>query len=1000
MELGFHYAVVLPFIGAVLVLASLIYELIGNESNSKKLLKYGLIALIVGWFIYMIPFIRLDYRLAEVANTASDDLNLPLRIAASWAGGGGSLYLYTSLIALSILYIVRSGGDNKRFRIASALVLLVGFISAMLNGAFDVIEGIGGFGINPLLKSYWIIPHPLTTFGGYALLLGASLILLFTEDRARGRAVFLAGWGFLSLGITFGALWSYETLGWGGYWAWDPVEVSELTVWLAATAYLHSVGPISKFKRAMVALTASSTLLAPFVTRSGLSPLHSFASAELGNLLLLLGALGFLGITVKTIMDISQTMNLGISYLKEKIKSASAVDLSVTIAGISIIIMAIFVYASIAVPSFLVALGRDVQIPTMQEGVHFYHPVLYPLFLIALAFLPGFVLGRQIDKRGLAGFLATIIVAAGVIAIGIKSGTIEILPNAPLKTNLEAGIGLAVSTLVGGALIVSLYIIIRRFKRNAEKSGIATTMREFFMKLIHLAMVITFIGVLISGTYSFNDVYFENYQLTLGTPTKIGPYNIILEDYWFVPHNGTIDLAHINGSFVELAAWYGLKVFQLDLANVLQEVNTAEKLVQTNDTLSLIVDKIISNESYTGPELVLHNSTALVQLVNVRGGTETIVSNEPVRITIENPTIILNPEPVYNDQGGLEAGRLTFVLKSQEVSIKAPVDWNKFSLDVHSYYRIHFDEPINLTLRDRIYLSITELELYPSISGTNATNVTVANNTLIMENAYIRIASGEYRVNSTTYPIPYQLPREILLYTLAERGDLPLLKEAINSKLKDLATNETALQEIAGQIHGELGVPRNVPSGITLYLKFKIIGENGESQEVIAKMRFEANGEAIGIHGLVAPVVPIHMGLSDMYVSVVQPYQHGYFGLYHEPLIYYLKVAQQKLSPTESLALTAIMAAGYNIAEISQQPPDQLGVTMEKGIVDLYMLAERFDPANSSINFNGLSIKVKEVPGVNLVWTGAIMLGSLGIIMSILYSVMIHRKIEIKESLV
>ena len=165
-------------------------------------------------------------------------------------------------------------------------------------------------------------------------------------------------------------------------------------------------------------------------------------------------------------------------------------------------------------------------------------------------------------------------------------------------------------------------------------------------------------------------------------------------------------------------------------------------------------------------------------------------------------------------------------------------------------------------------------------------------------------------------------------------------------------------------------------------------------------MRFEANGEAIGIHGLVAPVVPIHMGLSDMYVSVVQPYQHGYFGLYHEPLIYYLKVAQQKLSPTESLALTAIMAAGYNIAEISKQPPDQLGVTMEKGIVDLYMLAERFDPANSSINFNGLSIKVKEVPGVNLVWTGAIMLGSLGIIMSILYSVMIHRKIEIKESLV
>ena len=1000
MGLGIHYAVVLPFLGALLIVVALIYELMNNEEKSRKILKYGLIMLTVGWIIYMIPFIKLDYRLAEVSNTASDDLNLPLRIAASWAGGGGSLYLYTSLIALAILYVVRSGGDNRKFRIASSLIILIGFVSAMLNGAFDVIKGIGGFGINPLLKSYWIIPHPLTTFGGYALLLGASLILLFTDDRARGKAVFLSGWGFLSLGITFGALWSYETLGWGGYWAWDPVEVSELTVWLAATAYLHSVGPISKFKRAMVALTASSTLLAPFVTRSGLSPLHSFASAELGNLLLLIGALGFLGITVKTIMDISQTTNLGYSYLKERMKTASAVDISVTIAGVSIIVMAIFVYASIAVPSFLVALGRDVQIPTMQEGVHFYHPVLYPLFLIALTFLPGFVLGRQIDRRGLIGFLATIVVASVVIAMGVKSGTIEILPNAPLTTNLEAGIGLTVATLVGGALIVSLYVVVKRFRKFSEKSGVATTIREFFMKLIHLAMVITFIGVLISGTYSFNDVYFENYQLTLGTPTKVGPYDIILEDYWFEPHNGTIDLAHINGSFVELAAWYGLKVFQLDLAKVLQEVNIAEQQVSANQTLSYIVNKIIENETYTITEPIIHNATGLIQLVNVRGGTETIINNEPVEVVLENPTIILNPEPVYNDQGGLESGRLILVMESQQFSVNAPVDWNKYMLDVHSYYRIQFNEPINLTLRDGILVSITELELYPPVSGTNTTNTTTTNNTLTITRAYIRVVNGEYNVNGTSYPLPYELSREILLYALAERGDLPLLKEAMNSKLMDIALNETALQKLAGKTHGQLGVPRNVPSGITLYLKFKIIDENGESRELIAKMRFEANGEATGIHGLVAPVVPIHKGFSDVYVSVVQPYQHGYFGLYHEPLVYYLKVAQEKLSPTESLALTAIMAAGYNIAEISQQPPDQLGFTMEKGIVDLYMLAERFDPANSSINFNGLSIRVKAVPGVNLVWIGAIMLGSLGIIMSILYSVMIYRKIEVKESLI
>lgn len=1000
MQLGFHYAILLPFIGAFFILSSLVQEYRGLGSSARRLLRYGSTALIIGWFVYLIPFINLDYRLAEVANNASGDLSLPMRLAASWAGGGGSLYLYTSLISLAVLYVVRSRTDNRGFRVSSAIVLLVAFASAVLNGAFDVVNGVGGFGINPLLKNYWIIPHPLTTFGGYALLLGASLILLFTGDKARGRAVFLAGWGLLSLGIAFGALWSYETLGWGGYWAWDPVEVSELTVWLAATAYLHSVGPVSGFRRSMLALTASSTLLAPFVTRSGLSPIHSFASGAIGNLLLLLGALGFLALTVKEIMDVSQTLDWGISSLKDKIKAATAVDLSVSVAGLAIIIMAVFVYASIAVPAILVQLGQNVKTPTMQEGVRFYHPILYPLFIAALVFLPGYALGRYMDKRGLAGFLSTVAIASFIVALGVVKGDIVVLPNAPRTTSLLAGVGLTVSMLVGGALIVSIYLVLRRFKRIARKIGFATTVREFFTRLIHLAMIITFIGILISGTYSFNDSYFENYNLALGEPVEIGPYKVILEDYWFEPHNGSIDLAHIYGSFISISAWYGVKVFQLDLASALQQVENASRVISSNKTLELIVDRIVSNETYSAPQVINHNSTSTIQYVNVRTGPETLSTNINTIITVINPQITLFIEPVYNDQGSLIAGRLTPVIFAESASIKAPVEWTRYQLDVHSYYQVRLDEPINITLSNGDEIIIEELQIYPSTMGNQTVSATINGDTVNMTNAYLQVVSGRYLAGNKTYNIPYTLSTQILLYAMSERGDLPLLKDAVNSGLSQIATNNTLLEQAAGQNHGQLSLPRNAPSGATLYLRFKFIDDGGHSKEIVAKMRFEANGEASGIHGLVIPVVPVHKGVSDLYLAITPPYQTGYFGLYHEPLIYYLKVAQGKLPPQESLVLTAVMAAGYNIAEVSQQQPDQLGITVEKGIVDLYMLAENFNPDNSSIKYNGLAIRVKPVPGINIVWTGAILLGALGLTMSLVYTIMTRKRIEVRDELI
>jgi cytochrome c-type biogenesis protein CcmF len=86
LELGFHYAVVLPYLGALLVALAFLADLAGRR-EALRLLRLGLVVLVLGWFVYMVPFVRLDYTLAEVARNSNDDLSLPLRIAASWSGG-------------------------------------------------------------------------------------------------------------------------------------------------------------------------------------------------------------------------------------------------------------------------------------------------------------------------------------------------------------------------------------------------------------------------------------------------------------------------------------------------------------------------------------------------------------------------------------------------------------------------------------------------------------------------------------------------------------------------------------------------------------------------------------------------------------------------------------------------------------------------------------------------------------------------------------------------
>ena len=166
-----------------------------------------------------------------------------------------------------------------------------------------------GPGPNPLLQNHMLMAfHPPMLYLGYVgftVPFAFAIAALVTGRVGEGwlvetRRWTLFAWGFLTVGIVLGAWWSYEVLGWGGYWAWDPVENASFLPWLTGTAYLHSVmvqerrGMLRVWNLSLLCATFSLTILGTFLTRSGvLDSVHAFTESTIGPLLL-----GFFGLIV------------------------------------------------------------------------------------------------------------------------------------------------------------------------------------------------------------------------------------------------------------------------------------------------------------------------------------------------------------------------------------------------------------------------------------------------------------------------------------------------------------------------------------------------------------------------------------------------------------------------------------------------------------------------------------------------------------------------------
>jgi cytochrome c-type biogenesis protein CcmF len=253
-----------------------------------------------------------DFSMSYVAENSAIATPTLFKIATMWASLEGSVILW-SLVLSGYLLLMHLKFQSMRRDALVGWAQLTGFVvstfffALMVGPADPFREVVGaipldGPGPNPLLQNHLLMAfHPPLLYIGYVgftVPFCFAIAALVTGRLGEGwllatRRWTLIAWGALTAGIVLGAWWSYEVLGWGGYWGWDPVENASLLPWLTGTAFIHSVliqerrGMLRVWNLSLVCATFALTILGTFLTRSGvLDSVHAFSSGDVGGWLL------------------------------------------------------------------------------------------------------------------------------------------------------------------------------------------------------------------------------------------------------------------------------------------------------------------------------------------------------------------------------------------------------------------------------------------------------------------------------------------------------------------------------------------------------------------------------------------------------------------------------------------------------------------------------------------------------------------------------------------
>src|SRR4051812_37167580 len=492
----------------------------------------------IAFAILIAAFLRSDFSFGVVVDHSSTTTPLFYRATAAWSSQEGSLLLWVFLLSAwsSLILFVLARKSKLREVAPYATAVLCGlagfflFCSIFLANPFTTLVNppLEGAGLNPLLRHPSMMVHPPSLYSGYTLFtvpfafaIGALVAgRLDASWITSTRRFALAAWFFLGLGILLGARWSYSELGWGGYWAWDPVENASLMPWLCGTAFLHSAmiqekrGMLKVWNVSLVLATGVLAVLGTFLVRSGiLDSIHAFGASTLGVpfvLLIATMAAGSIGLVVYRRASLRSEHRLDSLFSRESVFLLN----NLVLVGLCFV-----VFWGTFFPLISEALTGD----KASVGPPWFDRYTVPLALL-LVLLSG--IGPVIAwRRGTSANLRRNFVAPTVAAVAVA---VLLVPLAGWDDPPSA-LMFSFAAFVFGAVGQELVRGVRARRAMAgEQPGTAAVQlmrrnrRRWGGYLVHIGMAVLFVGVAASSTFQ----HARDRSLQVGQTTRVDGYDV------------------------------------------------------------------------------------------------------------------------------------------------------------------------------------------------------------------------------------------------------------------------------------------------------------------------------------------------------------------------------------------------------------------------------------------------------------------------------------------
>lgn len=530
-ELG-HFALILALCLCVLLGT---FPLYGAASGNVRFM--GLARpLVAGVFVFIglayglltYSFAVDDFSVTYIQQHSNSLLPFRYKLTAVWGGHEGSFLLWTFMLAgwmLAVAVFSRSMPLEFVARVLGVLGLLsVGYLLFMLatSNPFDRIVPLppaDGADLNSALQDFGFIVHPPTLYMGYV---GFSVVFAFAMAALLSGRLDAAwarwcrpwanvAWAILTIGIALGSWWAYYELGWGGWWAWDPVENPPLITWLFGTALIHSLAVTEKrgiFKSwtVMLAILAfAGSLLGTFITRSGLlTSVHAFATdPERGVFILAILTLSVGGALLLFALRAPLLRGrFGFGILSR--------EMLLLVNNLILVVSAASVFLGTLFPMVYQALTDDL----ISIGPPYFNAIFVPLMALLALVLGVGPISRW--KKTSGRYLSTQLLWVGVISLGLGIAL-------PLMITLEFGFGPTITIALALWILLSAVRDIKNKVANKKtlSAGLASLPLSYYgMQLAHLGVATMIVGAALTSVYSTE----KSVLLSPGERMNLGGY--------------------------------------------------------------------------------------------------------------------------------------------------------------------------------------------------------------------------------------------------------------------------------------------------------------------------------------------------------------------------------------------------------------------------------------------------------------------------------------------